>query len=140
MEKYIGLEYSKKQRELFLKDNCSTVEEKGYMKQFTPEQLNSHKENLANASIEIDEIEAEKKATAEFYKGKLKPLIEQRHQMISNIKAKAEYVREICYKFVDEVNKEVGYYNVEGQLIETRPANFDELQPTLFTLKTGTND
>lgn len=37
MEKTIGKEYGNAaQREAFLKDNCDAVENKGYMKQFTP--------------------------------------------------------------------------------------------------------
>ncbi|MDR0384523.1 MAG: hypothetical protein LBH60_00420 [Prevotellaceae bacterium] len=52
-----------------------------------------------------------------------------------------EYVREICYKFVDIDNRQTGYYNAEGDLIELRPATADELQPTLFPIRnTGTDD
>lgn len=143
MQKELGKEYKNaREREAFLKDNCDKVEEKGYMKPFTPEQLQGHKEQLANVSISISEIEAEKKEAAEVFKGQLKPLVESRTQMVSNIKAKAEYVKEICYKFVDQDEKEVGYYNADGDLIESRPATADELQPNIFSLarKTGTND
>lgn len=143
MEKTIGKEYKNaRDREAFLKDNCDKVEEKGYMKPYTPEELQGHKENLANVSIEIAEIEAEKKAQDAYYKGQLKPLNEQRSQMVSNIKSKSEYVKEICYKFVDQEAKETGFYNSDGDLIESRPATADELQPTIFSMarKTGTND
>ena len=143
MDKSIGKEYpNRMQRESFLKDNCDTVEEKGYMKPYTSEQLQGHKENLANTSIEIAEIEAELKHIQAEYKGRLKPLKEAKDQMVSNIKAKSEYVREICYKFTDQEAKQTGYYNSDGDLIEERPATADELQPTLFksALKTGTND
>jgi hypothetical protein len=62
--------------------------------------------------------------------------------MVSNIKAKAEYVKEICFKFIDQYEKMVGYYNANGDLIESRPATADELQPTLFSVirKTGTDN
>lgn len=143
MEKTIGKEYKNaRDREAFLKDNCDKVEEKGYMKPYTPEELQGHKENLANVSIEIAEIEAEKKAQDAYYKGQLKPLNEQRSQMVSNIKSKSEYVKEVCYKFVDQEAKETGFYNADGDLIESRPATADELQPTIFSMarKTGTND
>jgi len=143
MEKTIGKEYKNaRDREAFLKDNCDKVEEKGYMKPYTPEELQGHKENLANVSIEIAEVEAEKKAQDAYFKGQLKPLIEQRAQMVSNIKSKSEYVKEICYKFVDQEEKETGFYNADGDLVESRPATADELQPTIFSMvrKTGTND
>lgn len=143
MEKTLGKEFrNAREREAFLKDNCDRVEDKGYMKPYTPEQLQGHKERLANTSIEIAEIEAEKKASDAHFKGLLKPLREQYSQMVSNLKAKSEYVKEVCYKFVDQDTKEVGYYNADGNLIESRPATADELQPTIFTMtrKTGTND
>lgn len=143
MEKEIGKEYKNpSQREAFLKDNCDKVEEKGYMKPYTPAELQGHKERLANLSIEIDEVEEAKKEAARAFKAQLEPLVDQRKQMVSNIRSKAEYVKEICYKFIDQEAKEAGYYNAAGDLIESRPATADELQPTLFSLarKTGTDD
>lgn len=148
MEKELGKEFSSPiQRQMFLKDNCDAVEQKGYMKPYSPEELQGHKENLANVSIQIAEIEAEKKQADEVFKGQLKPLKEQRSQMVSNIKAKAEYVTENCYRFTDQETKMTGYYNADGDLIECRPATADELQPTLFPRpmniikgKTGTDD
>lgn len=47
MDKTLGKEYENKmQRIAFLKDNCDGVENKGYMKPYTPEELQGHKENL----------------------------------------------------------------------------------------------
>lgn len=56
------------QREQFIKDNADKVENKGYMKPYTPEELQGHKEKLANVSIEIAEIEAEMKQVQAEYK------------------------------------------------------------------------
>lgn len=142
MDKELGKEYkNKNEREAFLKDNCDGVEQKGYMKQFSPAELQGKKARLANVSIEIAEIESELKQVKEQYKGKLKPLIEERTSMVSDIKAKAEYVNEVCYRFTDPETKETGFYNAEGDLIESRPATADELQPTLFSIvRTGTDN
>ncbi|GAE18199.1 hypothetical protein JCM6294_1068 [Bacteroides pyogenes DSM 20611 = JCM 6294] len=109
MERELGQEYKNlAQREAFLKDNCDACEQKGYMKPYTPEELQGHKEKLANVSIEIAEIEAEKKQVEADFKGRLKPLKESRSIMVSNIKSKAEYVNEICYRFTDQETKETG--------------------------------
>lgn len=143
MERELGQEYKNlAQREAFLKDNCDACEQKGYMKPYTPEELQGHKEKLANVSIEIAEIESEKKQVEADFKGRLKPLKESRAIMVSNIKSKAEYVNEVCYRFTDQETKETGYYNKEGILVECRPATADELQPNIFSMvrKTGTND
>ena len=148
MNKTIGKDIANPiQREHFIKDNADKVEEKGYMKPYTPEQLQGLKEDLANISIEITEIEQEAKEAAAHYKGKLKPLKETRARMVGNIKSKSEYVKELCYKFVDQEARETGYYNKEGDLVEIRPATAEELQPTLFVTpniynnaKDGTNN
>jgi len=143
MEKHLGKEYANDvQREAFLKDNCEKVENKGYMKPFTPEELQGHKENLAELSMQIEEVEDEKKEAARHFKLTLDPLLAQRREMVSNIRQKAQYVNELCYKFIDREEKQTGYYNADGDLIELRPATADELQPTLFIgmQKTGTND
>lgn len=125
-----------------IKDNADACENKGYMKAYTPEELQGHKEKLANVSIEISEIENE-------YAERLKPLKEARENMVSNIKAKAEYVNEVCYRFTDRDAKMTEYYNRDGDLVEMRPATAEELQPTLFmnaqymntaAVKDGTND
>ncbi|MDD7272832.1 MAG: hypothetical protein PUG96_02545 [Prevotellaceae bacterium] len=127
------------QREAFLKDNCDAVEEKGYMKPFKAEQLQGHKEKLAETSIKIEEIEEELKEIKKDFNDRLKDLKEERSEIIRNIKMKAEFVSEICYKFIDQEARKVGYYNAEGDLIEERPATADEMQPTLFMQpKTGT--
>jgi len=141
MEKNIGKEYSNKaQREAYLKDNCDKVEEKGYMKFFTPEELQGHKENLAELSIQIDQVEDEKKESVRYFKEKLDPMKKQRSETVKNIREKSEYVREECYKFIDREERQTGYYNSEGDLIELRPATADELQMNIFNLKTGTNN
>lgn len=143
MEKTIGKEYANAvQREAFLKDNCDAVENKGYMKKFTPEQMQGHKEELANISIKMSEIDAQKKESDAYFKGEMKPLKEKRTNIIANIKQKAKYVKEVCYKFVDQDAKETGFYNADGDLVELRPATADELQPTLFSItrKTGTDN
>lgn len=143
MERELGQDIKNTiQREAFLKDNCDACEQKGYMKPYTPEELQGHKEKLANVSIEIAEIEAEKKQVEADFKGRLKPLKESRAIMVSNIKSKAEYVNEVCYRFTDQETKETGYYNKDGILVECRPATADELQPNIFSMvrKTGTND
>ncbi len=139
MERTLGAEIENPlARQQFLADNCDAAVEKGYMKPYTPEELQGHKENLANVSIQIAEIEAEMKQVSAEYKGQLKPLKEQRANMVSNIKAKAEYVTEKCYRFTDQETKMTGFYNADGVLIESRPATADELQPTIFhAIRTG---
>lgn len=143
MDKQLGNEYPPgPKRRAFLSDNCDKIEEKGYMKPFDNEKMQSLKDELAEKSIKIGDTEARKKAVNVEFSAELKPLKERSAEITRNLKERAEYVEEECYKFVDTEAKEVGYYNQDGVLIESRPAHPGELQGTIYQLgrKTGTDD
>lgn len=138
----LGQEYvDQKERVQFLKDNCDAVEDLDYMKRFSPEAITSMKNELASTSIEINDIEVEKKEAMTSYKDQLKPLLEGKKTLLKNIKQKAVLVKEICYKFVDQEAMLTGYYNSEGDLVSSRPLAPEEMQKTIFQMqKTGTNN
>ena len=143
MERELGKEYADAvQRETYLRDNCDKIEEKGYMKRFTPEQMVQMKEFLSETDIEINDVEEEKKEVVKDFKSRLEPLTDERKRLLKGLKNKAEYVMESCYKFVDVDTREVGFYNKDGDLIESRPAHSDELQGSIFQVnrKTGTDN
>lgn len=90
MEKTLGKEYADPiKRRSFLKDNCDCVVEKGYMKAFAPEKVQELKEKLAETSIEIGEIETEKKAATTHFNAQLKPLLEEKSEILRGIKERA---------------------------------------------------
>lgn len=133
MEKTLGKDIiNDVERRQFLSDNCDIVEKKGYMKPFSAEKMQSNKEDLANVSIEISEIESDMKTTMAEYKGQLKPLKENREKLVMDIRAKAEYVTEDCYRMTDQEARMTGYYNAAGDLIEERPALAEEMQTNIF--------
>lgn len=137
-----------REREAFLRDNSDEVVEMGYMKPFDTDKVSELKERLSEVSIEISEVEAEKKAATTQFNAQLKPMQEEKATILRGIKERAEYVKEECYKFIDNDEKMVGYYNSEGLLIESRPARPSELQSTIHQelrraevdVKTGTNN
>ena len=142
MQKELGKDVeSGMKRIAFLMDNCDTVEEKAYTKRFTPEQLARKKEELSEVAIKIRDIEVEKKEAATLFKSRLDPLDDERKRLVGDLKSKAALVTEQCYKFVDQEEREVGYYNQDGDLIESRPAFPEELQGRLFPMgRTGTEE
>lgn len=143
MEKTLGKEFrSGIERMNFLNDNCDKVEEKGYMKAFTPEQIQSMKEDLAETSIKVNDLESEKRDYVKAINERVKPLVEHKKELLKGIKEKAAFTKEKCYMFVDQEAKETGFYNSEGDLIDVRPAYTDELQGTIFQInrKNGTNN
>ena len=59
-----------------------------------------------------------------------------------DLKSKGRTVHEKVYRFLDEGERMVGFYNSEGMLVSSRPARREELQKTVFTelRKEGTNN
>lgn len=139
MQRELGEEYQGLKKIQFLKDNCDRVEEVGYMKQFTSDEIVEFKDNLSETAITINDIEEEKKEAMKVYKDQLKPLTVQKKTLLKNIKTKAEWVKEECYQFIDHEARLVGYYNSEGVLVESRQMRPDESQLT-FKIKSGTNN
>jgi len=140
MDKVLGQGYKGVELEQFLRDNCEKREELGYMKRFTPEEIAEMKDQLATVSIEINDIEEEKKEAMSAFKDQLKPLTEHKTNLLGHIKKKAEFVTEDCFKFSDHTESMVGFYNSEGILVEARPMRPDEFQATIKWLQTGTNN
>jgi hypothetical protein len=143
MDKFLGKEYGDlNARKTFLKDNCDVVEEFGYMKQFSPDKVLELKERLAEVSIEINDKEEELNDIKKDFKFAMDPLKEEKLICLKGIKERAEFVKEVCYTFIDQESKMVGTYNSEGDLISQRPAMPKELQGTIFQIdrKTGTNN
>lgn len=142
MKRELGKDFQQgESRKQFLADNADGIEKKVYMRQYTPEELLKLKENLSETCIKINDIEEELKEIKKEFKERIDPLLEAKKKTLEGLKNKAELVEENCYKFVDDEAREVGFYNENGDLIESRPAYSEELQKTLFSvLRTGTND
>ncbi len=142
MKRELGKDFQQgESRKQFLADNADGIEKKVYMRQYTPEELLKLKESLSETCIKINDIEEELKEIKKEFKERIDPLLEAKKKTLEGLKNKAELVEENCYKFVDDEAREVGFYNENGDLIESRPAYSEELQKTLFSvLRTGTND
>jgi hypothetical protein len=124
-----------------LADNADAIEEIGYSRRFTPDELNERKEELADTSISISEIDEEKKASDAAFKLRRKPLDERKATLIEELKTKSQFVREECYKFIYHEERMVGFYNADGELVSSRPLMPHEMQRTIFSaMKTGTDN
>ena len=124
-----------------LADNCDAIDKIGYTRRFEPEELDQRKNELAETSISISEIEEEKKAADSGFKLRRKPLDDRKAQLLSDLKNKSEYVTEDCYKFIDHDARMVGFYNSEGELVSSRSIYPEEMQKTIFSaMRTGTDN
>lgn len=143
MDKQLGLGLNPKEKLALLQNNCEKVEQMGYTRSFSEEEIVEMKDELANKSIEQSNLSEEKKVAMASFKAKLQPVSARIGTLLKNLREKAEYTNESLFKFVDTEEKMVGYYNSDGELIDslTRRAKPDELQGNIFLMdKTGTHN
>lgn len=139
MEKFLGLEYPEgTAREDFLDANADSVEEIGYQKRFTTDELLKKKDDLSTIAIEINDIEEEKKEAMHQFKERLDPLNKDKAKLLADLKNKSEFVNEKCYKVLDHERREAGYYNKQGELVYSRPMQAQEMQKTIYELNRKT--
>lgn len=140
MDKAIYQTYPKEKRLEMLQMNRDSLESVTYMKTFKPSEFTEFKDELADLDIEIARIEEEKKKAMADFKARLDPVKGRHAEILKNIRLKSVEVKEDAHKFVDEVGREVGYYNSDGYLVSERAARPGELQINIFKNRTGTND
>lgn len=132
MQRTLGQDISSKmERRMFLQDNCDAVEDLGYVKEIPTERLEELKNTLVENNIELQTIRQAKKDAVKEFNDQLKPLEEVNSETTKQLKERSEYVTEQCYKFVDNDDRTVGYYNSEGVLVFSRPCRPEEMQTTL---------
>lgn len=127
-------------REDVLNANCDQIVEMRYIRKFEQQEKNEKREQVANLSIEINEINEQLKEVKAEFKAKLQPLQEVLKQILGEIKVGGESVKGNAYKMVFPEDGMVGFYAPDGHLIEARPMKPEEKQRTAFqTLRaTGT--
>ena len=124
-----------------LENNCDAIEQVGYTRRFTPDELAERKEELADNSIQLSDIDAEKKVIDSQFKAHKKPLDARKSTLLEELKNKSEFVKEDCYKFIYHDERMVGFYNSDGELVSSRPIMPQEMQKTIFgQMRTGTDD
>ena len=147
MEKTLFTEYSEEQRLQMLKDNCNRLlEDYGYNKPLSKDQLKSIKDKLSSASISLHDVQEEKKQADSEFNEQIKKLKGTIAEQVEQLKTRTTYTCELCFEVIDYDEKKVGVYNKDGILIEERVANLKELREprNMFaqdiTKKTGTNN
>lgn len=137
MDQFIFQDLPEEKRAAQLDALSEGAEEKEYAVALTQEELAVRKTKFASLAIkEAKILDAKADAIAEF-KDELKPIVTEKGHVLDEIKSGTIRETGICYKMVDQTNKEVGFYNKRGQLVEQRPMTFDDRQ---FRLKPAAND
>ena len=147
MDKQLFAEYSDEQRLQMLKDNCNKLlEDYGYDKPLSKDQLKAIKDKLSSASISLADVQEEKKQADSEFNEQIKNLKGTIAEQVKQLKTRTTYTCELCFEVIDYDEKKVGIYNKDGLLVEERPATLKELREprNMFaqdiTKKTGTDD
>lgn len=129
-------------REQLLRDNCDQIVERSYTRKFEQHEVNARREELENVSIQVSELEDKLAEIRADYKGRIKPLLERRGLILDELKARGEYVKGDCFKFVDVDEEKTAFYSPEGYKLEERPITPEERQRTVmqFVRRTGTDN
>ncbi len=135
MEQRMFSNDSPEKRRQMLYDNCEKIEELEYRKEFDSEELAELKDHLSNFLIQLSNLEEELEEIKTEYKEKIKPLKQTIKETMNKVRDGSELVKQQCYKFMDWDEKQVGFYNEEGELVMERPMMKSERQSTIFTLK-----
>lgn len=122
------------QREQILRDSCDQILERSYTRKFDQAEINEKRADLANVSIQMQELDQELAEYRATIKGKIKPLAERYGKILEELKTGGEWIKGDCYKFVDEDEKMVGIYSPEGYKLEERPMTQEERRRTIMSV------
>jgi hypothetical protein len=130
------------QREQILRDSCDQIVERSYTRKFSGAELAQKRTEYCDVAERVGGLTQELAEVTADIKGKIKPLKERMGGLLDEIKARGEFVRGDCFKFVDQDEGKVGFYDTNGYLVEERDMTPEERQRTVFQAirKTGTDD
>lgn len=145
MDKKIFQEYTDEQRLSLLKDNASSLlEDYGYEKPLTDQQVKDLKNKIANCVSELRKEKLNKSREMKAYTDRIKGIEKTLDTSSEELEKRTTYACELCYEIIDYDEKMVGIYNKEGILVDERTATLKELGTTrnMFAeqKKTGTNN
>lgn len=136
MDQKILQNLSSSERLEVLTASADKVEMFSYTRPFSPEEIREFKDEYSTQMIELSQEEDEFDKIKEVYKAKVKPMKENSKVLLTNIKMKAEFIKDKCFAMIE--GNEVGYYNGDGVLVYQRPVLPGE-QKTVFSIqRTGT--
>ena len=128
------------EREQILRDSCDQIVEKFYTRKFGSAEMASKRAECCEVAMQRNALAQELKEVTADLKGKIKPLDERHAAILDEIRAGGEQFKGDTFKFVDEDEQKVGFYDVNGYLVEERDMTPEERQRTVFQAirRTGT--
>ena len=120
MDQHIFQNCSEEERREMLEDNAASITTGKYHRRFAPEEKNQRRKRVCEIDIALQELEEENAAFKAEMKMRKEPLVEEKAQLLSEIKSNGKFMDGKLYKIVDREKHEVGFYNEDGDLVEQR--------------------
>lgn len=142
MEKRIFADLSGRELIDVLEANADEVEERTYYVPLDESEVIERKDRFANLSIKLAKIEEKKKEAMDAFKQEMAPIIDEKKEILEEIKIGAREEEGVVFKFIDYDEGMVGFYNQRGNLIDSRPAMENERRQLTIasSRRTGTNN
>lgn len=139
-EQFFSTEIPLEERAQILEDTCDKViKNYPYVRRLTEEELDGKAHQLADVSIQIEEIDERKKEFLAEIKEERDPLSRESKELIRALKNKVEESTDTVYLIKGDDRAYI--YAPDGTLIEDRRLRPDERQTTIMRpLRDGTND
>lgn len=141
MEKQLFKNMTQQERLQMLQDNCHDSETGTYTRLLTDEDIAIRKDTLAENYNKVGVLNAELALVKAEYKGKIEPLQREMAIAADEIKSRVTEQSGTLYAFKDEEGGMMGYYDENGDLVNSRRLRPEEKAvKKLFTLsRTGTD-
>lgn len=123
-----------------LESICYEVVEEEYTKNLTESELNERKTELAEVSIKIAALEAEKKDLMDLMKQKMKQPKQEKEEVLDVIKFRSERRTGKLYKIDDQEAGIMYFFEASGQCVNARPMTPNEKQTKIKQLKAVGNE
>lgn len=135
---------SPQERRRLLEDNADHIETGTYFKVLTEDDVHLKREQLAEVSIKMNDLEQEKKDIMDAWKEKYEPEKRIKTQILDNLRTGQEQFNGKQYLIADHDAGEMLIYDEDGVLIRTRKLRPDERQGKIMGIsrsdRTGTHD
>lgn len=141
MQQTLFQNYPPEERRQLLEDNADEILEMNFTRKFSGTEKNIRRARNSEIDLELEELDEKLKKYKDEIKLKRDPLVEEKKRILAEIKADGEFIKGKVHKMIDRDNREVGFYDEEGNLVEQRKMTKEDRQVSMkFASRTGTDD
>lgn len=119
---------------------CYDKSEGPYTRNLTEDELTIVKDNLAEISIKIAELEKERKRIMDEMRSSIKDKKEELATFIDNVKFKTEHLEGVLWWVDDPETKTMYFFDDQGICVDSRPLLASEKQTKIRNLKKAENE